>query len=216
MRDWSEIPTLRGEFVLLRPTVLSDAAGLARAHDDPETLRYFPYGIESAPPSAETVSHALESGRQTLTIVDARGAEVIGTTSIYNMSEHHRRVTVGYTWLSAGVRGSACNPESKLLVLDHVFGTLRAARAEFNVDDLNTRSRRAVLAIGATEEGSLRRHARRRDGSWRTTIVYSIVDSEWPVVRERLADLVRRRSEPTGRVPAAAPGTDRFSKQETA
>ncbi|MEV0945419.1 GNAT family protein [Rhodococcus sp. NPDC049939] len=190
---WRETPTLSGEFVLLRPTQMSDAAGLARAHDG-DTLRYFPFGIESLPPSRETLRHALDSGRQTMTQVDARTGQIIGMTALYNMSELHRRVTIGYTWVSPSVRGSAINPESKLLLLDHVFGTLDAARAEFNVDDLNVRSRRAVTALGASEDGALRRHARRRDGTWRTTIVFSVISEEWPSVRAGLVERIHSRS----------------------
>ncbi|MCZ4556351.1 GNAT family protein [Rhodococcus maanshanensis] len=191
---WSKPPTLRGEFVLLRPTTPADVDGLARAHDDPETLRFFPYGIESEPPSVASVDHALRSGRQTLTQVDAATGEIVGTTSIYNMSELHGRVTVGYTWLASRVRGTAINAESKLLVLEHVFGTLGARRVELNVDDQNVRSRAAVTAIGATEEGALRRHARRRDGTVRTTIVYSVTDEEWTRVRDGLLARISRRS----------------------
>lgn len=191
--DWRQPPTLRGSRVLLRPTVPDDAAALALAHDDPNILEFFPFGVESAPPTAETLAHALGSGRQTLTVVDVRDDRVVGTTSLYNMSELHGRVTIGYTWFATTVRGSACNPESKLLLLDHVFDTLGAVRAEFNVDDANTRSRRAVTGIGAAEEGALRRHARRRDGSWRTTVVYSVIEPEWPDVRRRLVDRIAQR-----------------------
>jgi RimJ/RimL family protein N-acetyltransferase len=186
---WRTAPTLRGEHVLLRPTEMSDAAALARAYDDAETSRYFLYGNESGRPTEEMVRYALNSGRQVLTQIDTATGEVIGTTSIYNMNEVHRRVTVGYTWLSARVRGSAINSESKLLLLDHSFSTLGAVRVEFNVDELNRQSRQALTAIGATQEGALRRHARRSDGSWRTTMVYSVIDEEWPAVR---ADLVER------------------------
>lgn len=180
---WSNPPTLSGRRVLLRPTRQSDVDGLIAAHDDDETLRYFPYGIESEPPSERAVAHALASGRQTLTQIDTRTGDIVGTTALYNMSDAHARVTIGYTWLARSVRGSGFNRESKLLLLDYVFDTLGARRAEFNVDDENVRSRRAVLALGATEEGALRSHARRRDGSWRTTIVYSILAEEWPQSR---------------------------------
>jgi RimJ/RimL family protein N-acetyltransferase len=70
--------------------------------------------------------------------------------------------------------------------VDYTQETGGTRRAEFNIDDQNARSHAAVLAIGATEEGALRHHARRRDGTWRTTIVYSVVDSEWPTVRAGL------------------------------
>lgn len=189
---WCTAPTLRGDFVLLRPTELSDTAALARAYDN-ETTRYFLYGSESGPPTEATVQHALDSGRQVLTQIELATGEVVGTTSIYHMNEMHRRVTVGYTWLSSRVHGSAINSEAKLLLLEHSFATLGAVRVEFNVDELNKRSRRAVLAIGATEEGALRSHARRRDGSWRTTMVYSVIDEEWPAVRTALAQRIAQR-----------------------
>ncbi|MBS9534240.1 GNAT family N-acetyltransferase [Mycobacterium sp. M1] len=188
---WATTPTLCGDHVLLRPTVLDDTPALARAYDV-ETTRYFLYGSESGPPTGETVQHALGSGRQVLTQIETATGAVVGTTSIYNMNEVHRRVTVGYTWLTSRVRGSAVNSESKLLLFDHCFGTLGAVRVELNVDELNERSRRAVTAIGATQEGALRKHARRRDGSWRTTIVYSVIDDDWPAVRARLVQRINR------------------------
>lgn len=183
---WGQAPTLHGEHVLIRATVPGDADGLAAAYDDPDTFQYFPYGIESEPPSGASVAHALASGRTTLTQIDARTGQIVGSTAMYNMSEAHRRVTVGYTWLSAKTRGTAINSESKLLLLGHIFSVLGARRVELNVDDLNTRSRAAVLAIGATHEGSMRKHARRRDGTWRTTMVYSVIDDDWPAVSAAL------------------------------
>lgn len=190
---WATAPTLRGDRVLLRPTVLADAAGLSRAYDV-EATRYFLYDSHTGPPTEATVAESLASDRQVLTQVEVRTGEIVGTTSIYDMSEPHRRVTVGYTWLSARVRGSTINSESKLLLLDHCFGTLGAVRVQFNVDDLNERSRRAVLAIGARQEGALRRHARRSDGSWRTTMVYSVIDEQWPDVRVALVARINRRA----------------------
>ncbi|WP_280459746.1 GNAT family N-acetyltransferase [Nocardia carnea] len=190
---WQHPPRLRGDHVLLRPLEPGDAEELAAAHDDPGTLRYFPEGIESRPPSAETVAHALSSGRQVLVPVDLRDNRIVGTTSLYNMEAQHGRVTIGFTWYSRRVRGTVINPEAKLLLLDHVFGTLAAHRAEFTVDDRNTRSRAAVTALGATQEGILRQHALRRDGSRRNTVIYSILAEEWPAARDRLTERLARR-----------------------
>ncbi len=190
---WKISPTLCGRFVILRPTVMADIQGLALAHDDPDTLRFFPYGIESEPPSRESMEYALHSGRQVLTQLDACSGRIIGTTSIYNMDKTHLRVTVGYTWISEVVRGTVINIEAKLLLLDHIFGSLGATRTEFNVDNLNVRSRQAVLALGATEEGHLRKHARRRDGSWRTTVVFSVTDEDWPAVRANIENRISQR-----------------------
>ena len=199
---WQQPPTLRGDHVLLRPLESSDTEGLMAAHDDPDTLRYFPYGIESQPPSPETVAVALSSGRQVLVPVDLRDGRIVGTTSLYNMDERHGRVTIGYTWYSRRARGTSCNPECKLLLLDHIFGTLGAVRAEFTVDDRNLPSRNAVTALGAVEEGVLRRHARRRDGTRRDTVVYGILAEEWPAARTRLSERIARRA---GTADASAP-----------
>lgn len=161
---WRTTPTLPGKHVLLRPTVLADVGGLAHAFDT-ECTRYFLYGQHSEPPTEASVSAALASDHQVLTQVEVSTGEIVGTTSLYDMSEVDRRLTVGSTWLAQRVRGSAVNSESKLLLLDHCFGALGAGRVQFNVDNLNERSQRAVQAIGATREGDLRNHARRRDGS---------------------------------------------------
>ncbi|MGW0183775.1 GNAT family N-acetyltransferase [Nocardia sp. NPDC003345] len=191
---WRRPPTLRGDHVLLRPMEPDDAEGLAAAHDDPETLRFFPYGIESRPPSSETVAHALAAGRQVLVSIDPRDGRIVGTTSLYHLDEVFGRATIGYTWYSLRVRGTACNPEAKLLLLDHIFGTLGAVRAEFTVDDLNVRSRAAVTALGAVQEGILREHALRRDGTRRNTVVYSILAEDWPPARTRLLERIEKRA----------------------
>lgn len=189
---WRTTPTLPGAHVLLRPTVLADVAGLAQAFDT-ECTRYFLYGQHSEPPTEASVSAALASEQQVLTQVEVSTGEIVGTTSLYDMSEVDRRVTVGSTWLAQRVRGSAVNSESKLLLLDHCFGALGAGRVQFNVDNLNERSQRAVGAIGATREGELRNHARRRDGSFRNTIVLSVIEQEWPHLRARLVERINRR-----------------------
>ena len=187
---WGATPSLHGRFVSLRPTKMEDVQGLAQAHDDPDTLKFFPYGLESEPPSMKSLESALHSGRQVMTQLEASSGRIIGTTSMYNMDETHRRVTVGYTWISSTCRGKVFNLESKLLLLDHIFGRLGAVRVEFYADDLNVRSRRALLSLGATEEGYLRKHARRRDGSWRTTVVYSVTDDDWPLVRANIENRI--------------------------
>ncbi|MCK9896179.1 GNAT family N-acetyltransferase [Frankia sp. AgB32] len=197
MERWGRTPTLRGEHVLLRPTLPSDATPLAVAHDDDATLEFFPHGIDSEPPSPATLAHMLAApGRQTLTQIDLGSGAVIGTTALYNLNPERRCLTIGYTWLSSSARGKPFNAEAKLLLLTHSFETLEAVRVEFNVDDRNTRSRRAVLALGTSQEGILRKHARRREGSWRDTVVFSIVDDEWPAVYRRLTARVNTLGSP--------------------
>lgn len=195
---WSQARTLTGEHVTLRPTVLANAPLLAAAYDDESLFTYFRYAIESVIPSIETVAAALASGRQVLTVVATSG-QVIGSTSLHNANKNHGRVTVCYTWYSKASHVSPANAETKLLLLNHVFNTLRAARVEFTVDHLNARSRHAVLTLGATEEATLRSHARRRDGTRRDTVVYSILTDEWPSLYEKLSARVAAKASHHGR-----------------
>ncbi len=190
---WGATPSLHGRFVSLRPTKMEDVQGLAQAHDDPDTLKFFPYGLESEPPSMKSLESALHSGRQVMTQLEASSGRIIGTTSMYNMDE----LIGGSPWGTLGsppLPAERCSTwRSKLLLLDHIFGFLEAARVEFYADDLNIRSRRALLSLGATEEGHLRKHARRRNGSWRTTVVYSVTDDDWPLVRANIENRILER-----------------------
>jgi hypothetical protein len=106
----------------------------------------------------------------------------------------HRRVEIGWTWVAPAWQGSGANGEAKLLLLEHAFERLGCRRVEFKTDSLNERSRAALLKIGATFEGILRNHMIMADGRQRHSAYYSVLDSEWPAVRERLAAEVRRRA----------------------
>ncbi|MCL2586269.1 MAG: GNAT family N-acetyltransferase [Streptosporangiales bacterium] len=193
MSTWHEAPTLRGQFVLLRPLEEDDWQALAKANDSPGILEYFPYGQGSEPPSAENVAAAVrDPGRQALVQIDQRTHDVVGTTSVYFVDEAKRQLTIGYTWLSQAARGGLINTEAKLLLFRHAFETLGAVRVQLYVDDRNERSLRAVARLGAQREGELRKHARRRDGSWRSTVVFSVIDDDWPAVRTGLEAALRR------------------------
>jgi N-acetyltransferase len=195
MSPWNETPTLRGEFVLLRPLEAGDWRALAEAHDGPDILEYFPFGPDSAPPSAENVAAAVDNPvRRVLLQIDRRTQTAVGTTSVYQVDEAKRQLAIGYTWVSEAVRGGPVNVEAKLLLLRHAFDTLGAVRVQLYVDDRNERSQRAVTRLGAQREGVLRKHALRRDGSWRNTVVFSVIDEDWKAVKENLTTLVRDRA----------------------
>jgi len=98
----------------------------------------------------------------------------------------HKGVEVGWTWYGRDAWGSAVNPESKLLLLGHAFEDWGAIRLYLKTDSLNERSRAAIAKLGAKYEGDLRNHRIRPDGSYRHSSHYSILDSEWPEVKEGL------------------------------
>ena len=120
-----------------------------------------------------------------VTVAQATG-EVVGSTRYGNIDPEHRRLEIGWTWLTPGWQRSGANIEAKLLMLEHAFERLRCIRVEFKTDALNEKSRRALLGIGAKEEGTLRQHMVVWDGRLRDTVYYSVIDSEWPEVKMRL------------------------------
>ena len=116
---------------------------------------------------------------------DGCEGRVIGMTRLKNLSRANRNGVVG-SWLAPSAWGSGANTESKLLLLTHAFETLGCIRTEFHTDSRNLRSRAALTKMGAQEEGTLRSCHIRRDGSRRDTVVFSILDAEWPAVKQKL------------------------------
>ena len=121
------------------------------------------------------------------------GGSVVGCSSYYDVSLDDAHLTIGYTVFRREVWRDVANPETKLLMLQYAFDDRRMARVEFRVDDHNEQSKAAMLGIGATREGVLRDHLRRRDNTLRDTVVFSILSNEWPTVREILQERIRRR-----------------------
>jgi RimJ/RimL family protein N-acetyltransferase len=117
---------------------------------------------------------------------------VVGTTSLGELDLDNERVHLGWTAYTPDVWGTSVNPECKLLLLWHAFEHCRLGRVKIQTDSVNHRSQAAIAKLGATREGVLRRHLRRADGSWRDTVVFSVVIDEWPAVK---AGLHRRLDE---------------------
>src|SRR6478752_5016563 len=104
------------------------------------------------------------------------------------------RAEIGSTWNAASAHGSGSNPDSKLLLLRHAFETLGCPAVEFRTHWLNHQSREAIARLGAKQDGVLRSHTRTADGQLRDTVVFSILEHEWPMVRNGLeARLAKRR-----------------------
>ena len=110
---------------------------------------------------------------------------VVGTSTYFMASAKHGGVEIGATFLRPDVRESSVNPEAKILMLSHAFDS-GAVRVQFKVDMRNERSQAAVAKLGAVKEGILRRDTRTWTGHIRDTVVFSILDSEWPAVKLRL------------------------------
>jgi RimJ/RimL family protein N-acetyltransferase len=115
---------------------------------------------------------------------------VIGMTRVYDVDWKVRKVTIGHTWYIPAVWGKVHNKECKLLLLQYIFGRLGFVRVEFKVASQNLRSQKAVARIGGVKEAILRKYTLRNDGTPSDTVIFSILDEEWPEKKEQLLQLV--------------------------
>ena len=114
------------------------------------------------------------------------GNRYVGMTRYLNVEEAHRKLEIGSTWYEPSVWASTVNPECKLPLMRHAFEALRFHRVEYKTDVRNTRSRAAILKLGATQEGILRKHMVMADGHVRDSVYFSVIDTEWPAAKAGL------------------------------
>jgi RimJ/RimL family protein N-acetyltransferase len=182
---------LEGEHVRLVPLGPQHVDALWAVAQHPEIWRFMPFPVTTRAELALMVEYVLGIGHGFATVL--RSTEnPIGATAFLAPDEANRRVEIGATWITPAHQHSAANTEAKLLQLGHAFDVLGCARVELKTDARNVRSRAAIARIGATEEGTLRKHMLLPDGTWRDSVYFSIVDTEWPAVKRRLAALLHR------------------------
>ena len=124
--------------------------------------------------------------------IDIESGQIAGCTRFGNIVPRHRRVEIGWTWVGKPFQRSHVNTEAKYLMLQHAFETWGCRRVELKTNVKNEKSRNAMLRIGCKEEGVLRKHAISDAGVSRDTIYYSIIDDEWPRVKERLERMIEQ------------------------
>jgi len=115
--------------------------------------------------------------------IDRQSGAIVGSTRFANIERTHRRVEIGWTWITPKFQRSYINTEAKYLMLRHAFEIWNVNRVELKTNVLNQKSRNAMLRIGAKEEGILRSHMVQENGTIRDTIYFSIIASEWPNVK---------------------------------
>lgn len=193
MREvWEDLATsLEGSVVRLEPLGRRHERGLFEAARSPAAWRWMPRD-----PSGDRerfrawIGEAIaasEGGREVaFATLDARTGEPIGSTRYLALRPEHRGLEIGWTWLAPSRWGTGANVEAKLLMLEHAFERLGCIRVEFKTDARNARSRGALEALPARFEGVFRKHMLVRGGEPRDSAYYSVVDDEWPDVRENL------------------------------
>ena len=188
--------TLEGRYVRLEPLTMAHHASLCEVAFEQEIWRWMLSDVATPGDVAQFISGALAEQSQGVSLpfatIDVAAGRAIGSTRYLNISAPNRRLEIGSTWVSANWRRTAANTEAKLLMLRHAFETLGALRVEFKTDELNTRSRTAILRIGAQFEGIFRKHMVMPNGRIRNTAYYSIVDDDWPGVKASLERMLER------------------------
>lgn len=187
---------LDGANVRLEPLSFEHVEALARVGLEPRLWQWIPSPVTSTAEMNHYVATALAELERGVSvpfaIVDRASGQPIGSTRFGNIEPLHHRLEIGWTWIAYAFWRSAANTETKLLLLRHAFESLRANRVEFKTDALNERSRRAILRLGATQEGIFRKHVITASGRIRDTVYFSIIDTEWPGVKNRLETLLQR------------------------
>jgi RimJ/RimL family protein N-acetyltransferase len=139
-------------------------------------------------------------GQVSFVMREASSGAIMGMTRYYRVEPAHKRVSIGYTWYAPRWWGRVHNKECKLLLLQYAFETLGYQRVEFEVAHQNLRSQKAVAKIGGVKEAVLRKHGLHADGTVRDTVVFSIIDDEWPAAKANLRRLVADGAETAEKV----------------
>lgn len=188
---------LEGAYVRLEPLVLDHVDALCMVGLDPELWRFTSSRVDDADGMRGYVESALELRRQGTVLpfatLERATGRVVGSTRFAAIAPEHRRVEIGWTWVGCDWQRTAINTEAKLLMLRHAFEIWNCGRVEFKTSALNTRSRAAIVRLGAVEEGTLRRHMINPDGTLRDTVYFSVIAEEWPAVKSRLEERLGRR-----------------------
>ena len=187
--------TLKGKHATLEPLAREHEEGLSRAAADGELWRLWYTSVPAPDNTAAYIDTALkmreDSGAMAFVVRDST-SEIVGCTRYFNVDAANRRLEIGHTWYAKRAQRSAINTECKILLLTHAFEKLGCIAVEFRTHWFNQASREAILRLGAKQDGVLRNHQIHPDGGYRDTVVFSIIESEWPTVKRHLHFLLER------------------------
>lgn len=191
------MPILTGIHVRLEPLTYAHLDGMCAVAFDPSIWTWFATGPLCDRGDAERfITRALEAQaagmEEPYAIIRQRDGAFAGSTRFMEMRPLHRGLEIGTTWLAPPFQRTALNTETKLLLLTRAFEDLRCIRVQLKTHARNLPSQRAIERIGGVLEGTLRQHMIMADGTLRDSVYYSILDSEWPIVRDRLRERLER------------------------
>lgn len=193
--NWAQTGELKDRHVSLEPLAIEHVASLQEATRDGELWQLWFTSVPSPETTQQYVEQAIslcEQGKaMPFAVRDASGV-IVGSTRYGNIDADHKRLEIGWTWYAQRAQRTALNTEAKLLLLSNAFETLGAIAVEFRTNWFNHRSRTAIARLGAKQDGVLRNHMLMPDGTRRDTVVFSILDTEWPSVKNNLQYQLQR------------------------
>lgn len=188
--------SLEGKYVRLEPLRAEHAPLLWEIAKDhlSDLFQWIPYKLESLEDFQAFNRQVLDEQSRGVSVpfatFERSSSQIVGTTRFMNMDLANRKVEIGSTWIAPRWQRTAINTDAKYLMLRHAFEVWHCLRVELKTDALNQRSRRAILRLGAKEEGTLRKHMIAHDSRQRDSVYFSILDTEWPTVKAQLESIL--------------------------
>ncbi len=188
--------TLTGSLVRLEPLQLKHSTDLYQAAQDPAIWTYMSIPpIRSLAEMEQVITTVMQDQENGVSlpfaIIDLAQNCAVGSTRYMDLRLHDRALEIGWTWLAPSVQRTGINTECKYLLLRHAFEHCGAIRVQLKTHHLNFKSQHAIERLGAIKEGTLRNHMIMPDGSYRHSVYYSIIESEWPQVKAGLEAKMR-------------------------
>ena len=192
--------TLEGHGVRLEPLSLEHEKGLAAAADDGKLWELWFTSVPEPDKTRGYIEAALKGqsdGHMLPWVVrDAKDGTILGSTRYHDIIPAADRVEIGYTWYAQRCQRTSVNTACKLLLFEFGFDKVKCGVIGLRTDNFNFRSQRAIEALGAKKDGVIRHHQPRRDGSIRDTVMYSVLEAEWPAVKKHLQLRLKRNEAP--------------------
>ena len=190
--------SLSGKYIHLDPLSEAHAPGLALVGRDQEIWRYLPYGeLTNEAKILAYIKTLLRWANQgtdlPFVVIENEINKPIGCTRYQDIQLEHKKLEIGGTWIGKAHQRTKANTESKYLLLKHAFEKMGCIRVQLKTDARNLRSQKAIERIGAKKEGVLRNHMILPNGEVRDSVFYSILEGEWPEVKQQLEEKLSQR-----------------------
>jgi len=202
MINWTTPVTLTGKCVRLEPLSEAHVPGLTEIGIGQNFWHFMLYGDMNTETDMrnwvlDIISRGQKGTDLPFAAIDLASGRVAGATRYLNIMPKDRGLEIGGTWYGTEFQRTVVNTESKYLLLSYAFEKLGAIRVQLKTDLRNERSQRAIERIGAKKEGILRNHMILPDGNIRDSVFYSVLDSEWSVVKKNLERMMNRYQSPS-------------------